>query len=254
MAERDFQAVQHNFCAYLRDPSGKAPPADVTPQRLALYRELVYRNIDEALARALPVLHSLLDAGVWQDMVNGFLATHRARSPLYAQMTQEFLFYLGHHHAPVANPPFLLELARYEWSKTQVLLDPRDAEQCSTDPGLSLLDGCVVPNLVLIADSYRFPVHQLGPDYQPRVAPAMPSYLVVWRRRDDGLGSMELNVVVARLLQLIGLQDGRSGGELLEAITLELKHPSPAAVIEGGREILQSFLDKDIVLGARGLS
>ena len=112
----------------------------------------------------------------------------------------------------------------------------------------------MVLNPALIAASYRFPVHRLTPGYQARTAPATPSLLLVWRRCDDSVGFMELNAVAARLLQLMQLDCGRSGAELLALIARELKHPTPAAVIEGGREILQSFVDKDIVLGARGWS
>lgn len=254
MAERDFKTIQYEFCAYLRDPTGHPPPAGVAPQRLALYRELVYRNVEDALARTLPTLRSLLVDPMWQDIVSGFLANHPARTPIYARVAEEFLVYLAAHDTPVTWPPFLLELARYEWSKAQVLSDPRDSTECAIEAGLALVDGCVMLNPVLIAASYRFPVHHLGPGFQLREAPATPSYLVVWRHRDDRVGFMELNAVAARLLQLLQLDDGRSGAELLALIALELKHPTPAAVIEGGREILQSFLDKDIVLGARGRS
>jgi uncharacterized protein len=250
-AERDFKAIQHEFCAYLRDPAEHPPPPGVAPRRLALYRELVYRNVEDALARALPVLRTLLDDGVWQDMVGGFLADHRAHTPLYSHLAEEFLIYLADHDIRETWPTFLLELARYEWSKAQVLFDPRDTTECAIETGLALVDGRVVLNPVLIAASYRFPVHRLGPGFQAREAPATPSYLVVWRRRNDSVGFMELNAVAARLLHLIALEDGRSGAELLELIALELKHPTPAAVIEGGREILQSFLDQDIALGAR---
>ena len=251
MLEPDFKARQYAFAAHLRDPAQHAAPEDVAPERLALYRELLYRNIDDALARAFPVLRALLPDATWQAMVSDYFATHRARTPLYPRMAEEFLAYLGSHEPASEWPPFLEELARYEWAEADVLFDPRDLTDCVFDAGLALLDGRVVPNAVLRPAVYRFPVHRIGPAYQPREAPANLTYLVVCRRRDDRAGFVELNVVAARLLELILLQDGRTGRELLQAIALELKHPSPAAVIEGGRDILQTLFDKDIVLGAR---
>ena len=251
MLEMDFQARQLAFAAHLRDPARHPAPDDVAVERVALYRELLYRNVDDALTRAFPVLQTLLPADVWQTMVAAYFASHRARTPLYPRMAEEFLAWLATREAAPRWPPFLAELARYEWAEAEVLFDPSefDARAIATD--VALLDGCVVPNPVLRSAVYRFPVHRIGPDYQPQEAPALPTYLVVCRRRDDRAGFMELNAVAARLLELILLQDGRTGRELLEAIADELKHPAPAAVIEGGRDILQTLFKQDIVLGAR---
>ncbi len=251
MAEVDFQARQLAFAAHLRDPAAHAAPADVAPERVALYRELLYRNVDDALTRALPVLHGLLPADVWRSMVASYFADHRARTPLYPRMAEEFLSWLATHDAAPAWPPFLLELARYEWAEAEVLLDTREIDDGAIDASVALLDARVVPNPVLRPAVYRFPVHRIGPDYQPHEAPEAPTYLVVCRRRDDRAGFMELNAVTARLLELILLEDGRTGRQLLEAIAVELKHPAPAAVIEGGRDILQTLFKEDIVLGAR---
>ncbi len=251
MADTDFKARQYAFTAHLRDPARHPAPDDVADERIAVYRELLYRNVDDALARALPVLHSLLAEEIWQAMVKHYFATHRARTPFYPRMAEEFLAYLATREAASDWPPFLEELARYEWAEAEVLLDPHDFAEHEVDADLALFDGCIVPNPVLRPAVYRFPVHRIGPDFQPREAPATPTYLVVCRRRDERAGFVELNAVAARLLELILLQDGRIGRELLEAIALELKHPAPAAVIEGGRDILQTLLAKDIVLGAR---
>lgn len=251
MSEPHFKAVQHGFTAWLRDPPHHGLPTGVAPERMALYRELIYRNVDDGLGRAFPVLRTVLDAGIWQEMVTEFVAHHRASTPLYRRIAEEFLYYLADHRGPAAWPPFALELARYEWAEAEVLFDPHEIAQCETAAGLALLDGCVLPNPTLRAAAYRFPVHRICATYQPQQVAATPSFLVVWRRRDDSAGCMELNAVAARLLELIVLQDGRHGRALLEAIAFELKHPTPTAVIEGGREILQTFLAKDIVLGAR---
>jgi len=251
MADVDFKTRQMNFAAHLRDPALHPAPGDVAAQRVAVYRELLYRNVEDALARAFPVLRGLLENGIWHAMVAHYFATHRARTPFYPRMAEEFLSYLAARDPAPEWPPFLAELARYEWAEAEVLFDPHELDDSVVDAELALLDGRVVPNPVLRPAVYRFPVHRIGPDYQPREAPSQPTYLVVCRRRDDRAGFVELNAVAARLLELILLEDGRSARALLEAIALELKHPVPAAVIEGGRDILQTLLDKDIVLGAR---
>ena len=220
---------------------------------MALYRELVYGNVEDGLARAFPVLRCVLETRVWQEIVSNFIAHHRAQTPLYRRLAEEFLTYLEDYAGHAIGPPFALELACYEWAEAEVLFDPHDIAAGEIGAGLSLFDNCIVPNPTLRVATYHYPVQRISVDYQPLEIATTPSFLVVWRRRDDSAGFMELNAVAARLLDLILLQDGRCGLELLETISVELKHPAPSAVIEGGRKILQTFLAKDIVLGARAL-
>lgn len=254
MVEPDFKALQYAFTAHLRAPHQHPVPGGVAPERMAVYRELVYRNVEDCMAHAFPVLRSVMADASWHAMIGDYFSEHRAQSPLFPRMAQEFLGYLATRDPDPKWPPFLLELAQYEWLEADVLFDPRAIAEVGIDAEVDVLDGCVVPNPVLRAAVYRFPVHRISRAYQPREVPAVPTYLVVFRRRDDSAGLLELNVVAARLLELILAEDGRPARALLEAIRAELKHSQAAAVIAGGRDILQTFLDCDIVLGARAHS
>jgi hypothetical protein len=54
--------------------------------------------------------------------------------------------------------------------------------------------------------------------------------------------------VSARLVAL--LQPGRlTGREAIEQIVVELNHPNPQAVLEGGRQTLESLRSEEAVLG-----
>ncbi|MGH8120307.1 MAG: HvfC family peptide modification chaperone, partial [Gammaproteobacteria bacterium] len=89
------------------------------------------------------------------------------------------------------------------------------------------------------------------PDYLPAEPPAQPTYLVVYRDRNDKAGFLELNPVSARLLELIREGGNATGSSLLNAIVTELQHPSPEVVINGGVEIMHDMLSKDILLGVK---
>jgi len=75
---------------------------------------------------------------------------------------------------------------------------------------------------------------------------------VIYRQRDDQVGFMEINAVTARLLEL--LQDDASsatGSELLVQIAVEIDHPNPQVVSDGGKDILADLHGKDIILGTK---
>jgi hypothetical protein len=251
MAEAGFQAIQRRFTAHLRDPDAHAGPADVDPRRLALYRELLYKNVQSFMANAFPVLRRLTDDARWHAMIGDYFARHRARTPLFPRMPQEFLRYLADERDDPDDPPWLRELAHYEWLEAEVLFDPREVAAAGLDDAPDFERGALVLNPVLRAHAYRFPVHRIGPDQRP-VAPApAPIYLVVFRRLDDSAGFMELNAVSARLIELALAQPAAPAGTLIEQIATELAHPAPAVVIAGGRAILEDFLRRGIVLGTR---
>ncbi|NJO14609.1 MAG: hypothetical protein HC877_02350 [Thioploca sp.] len=77
---------------------------------------------------------------------------------------------------------------------------------------------------------------------------AEPTYLVVYRDRNDKVGFMQLNQVSAYLLQTLR-NTAYTGQQILTEIATQLNHPHPQTVIQGGLETLQEWLKRDIVLG-----
>lgn len=203
------------------------------------------------MSNGFPVLRSLIDDTRWHAMMRDYFSRHQARTALFPKMPQEFLQYLADERDDPDDPPFMRELAHYEWLEVEVSLDTRELNYVTVDEEVDLMNGCPVANPVIRPQAYTFPVHRISPEVQPQTAPEAPTYLVVYRDRKDGIGFMKLNAVSARLLELILRNDGKSTQALLGLIAAELEHPDPAVVIEGGRTIIQTFLDKDIVLGTR---
>ena len=100
--------------------------------------------------------------------------------------------------------------------------------------------------------AYDYRVHQISPANQPQGPDGQSTFLVVYRKRDDQVGFMEINAVTARLLEL--LQDdanSATGKELLLQIAGEIDHPKPQVVSDGGKDILADLHSKDIILGTK---
>jgi len=233
----------------MRNPAANPAPADVPDERLRVYRELLYKNIENLIASNFPVLKKITAADVWYAMVRDYYARHIARTPLFPKIPQEFLRYLESERQAEDDPPFILELAHYEWVEAALAIDTRDIVFEGVDPGGDLLEGIPVLSPLAWPLRYCYPVHRIRPDYLPTEAPEQPTYLVVFRDRQDAVGFMELNPVSARLIELVAEPDKRSGGELLLQIADELNYEDPELVLNGGRQIMVQLRDRDVILG-----
>ena len=245
-----FQQVQQAFTRHMRDPDNAPAPGGVEDRRMAIYRDLLFNNVQTFLAGCFPVLRKISSDALWLGLMRDYFRTHRAHTPLFPKMPQEFLQYLEQERGPRdCDFPFLLELAHYEWVETALNFDSRSLEFSAVDPAGDLLNGTPVMSPLAMSLAYKFPVHRISQEYLPDSAPEQPTYLVVYRDRDDKIGFLELNPVSARLLELIQRADGCSGRELLQQIARELQHPDPGAVEQGGAGILQDLRRRDVVLG-----
>jgi hypothetical protein len=245
---------QYAFAAHIRDPDVNAAPADVEDRRMKIYRELFYNNVEGFLASGFPVLRRLMDDRQWHAMARDFFANHRSHSPLFLEISREFLNYLDDERGERPDdPPFLRELAHYEWVELALSVAEAEPEVAPErlDRQGDLLQQQPVFSPLCWALSYRFPVHRIGPDYRPLAPGDQPTYLLVYRNRDDDVLFVELNPVSARLFELLHEQERCSGLQALQQIASELEHPDPDTVIEGGRRILEQWRQRGIVLGTR---
>jgi len=128
----------------------------------------------------------------------------------------------------------------------------RGRETGFTGSGGDLLDAIPVISTLAWPLSYHYPVHRISPQFIPATPGEKTTYLLVYRDPDDELGFIELNPVSARLLELLQEDTKLSGRQALEQIAVELQHPNPDIVIDGGRQILQEWQQRGIVLGTKG--
>ncbi len=241
----EFQRFQFAFARHVRDPRGATRPAGVPARRMGLYNELLYNNIENSLNACFPVARALLGARRWPRLVRAFFRDWRCQTPHYREIPREFVRYLM--EAAADQPPWLMELAHYEWAELAV--DIMDAPPAPAfDPEGDLLDGRPVLAPALMNLAYAWPVHQIGPAHRPR-RPA-PTRLLVFRRADDTVGFMELNHVSARLVSLLQ-EDAPTGRVAARRRAADHYHPQPHAVVAGAAAGHADLREAGARVGAR---
>ena len=246
----DFKQTQYAFAAHIRDPQRYPCPQDVEDRRMNIYRELFYNNVESFMASSFPVLRNIMNDEQWHALIRDYFSRHKATTPLFPEMPREFLHYLQEEHEPQKNdPPFLLELAHYEWVELAVSLMDEENDSKQINPNGDLLEGHPVLSALAWPLQYHYPVHQIGPDYQPDKPADIPTFIVVYRNENDQVKFLEINPVTARLLQLLAENTASSGRTTLEQIAAEINHSDPEAVVQGGLTILQDLKARNIVLG-----
>ena len=213
-----------------------------------MYRELFYNNVDSFIATGFPVLRQILPDPAWSALVGDFFARHRCQTPYFTGFAEEFLAYLASEREPnPEDPPFLLELAHYEWVELALAIAEDAAPPLDTrladDPLTCLID--LSPLAWPLA--YRYPVHRIGREFQPTEPPAQPTCLAVYRDREDQVHFLELNPVTYRLLQLLQESSPRPAKACLEQIAEELGHADPRSVIHHGVAILQDLARRGLI-------
>jgi len=245
MEAKQLREAQFEMAGFLRDPATNPAPAGVEARRLKIYQDLVYNNIESFISNGFPVLRSLYPDSEWHALVRRFIDGHRCHTPYFLEISQEFLRFLTQEYQPTDfDPPFIAELAHYEWVELAL-----DVSQESLD-GLARLDDPLleIPALSPLAWvlSYQFPVHKIGQGFQPTEA-LEPTFLVVYRNRDDDVRFMQLNPATARLLELIRDNTDDTGAVLLSRLAQELGM-SEEAVTGFGGELLVELNGESIVV------
>jgi len=248
---RELERVQLEFAAHIRDPDNQPAPAGIENRRMAIYRRLFFNNICSLLAGNFPVLRSLYEEDRWNGLVREFYSSHRCRTPLFPEIAKEFLRYLQLRDHRPGDPPFLLELAHYEWVELALSLDEREPGDFAVDAEGDLLEGVPVLSPLAWALSYRYPVHRIEVGYQPKEAPAAATHLLVYRNRQDDVKFMQLNDVTRLLLQQLQDAPERTGARQLQRLAEAIRHPDPQRVLATGAEVLRDLRERDVLLGVR---
>lgn len=248
----EFIKQQYAFAAHIRNSDAYPRPNDVEERRMKIYRELFYNNVEGSIASTFPVLRKITLDDRWHAMVRDFYSNHHSHTPLFPELPGEFLKYLEleRTHLP-DDPPFLLELAHYEWVELALSLLDHSIDSTSIDPQGDLLQGVPVLSPFAWPLTYRFPVHKIGPAFLPTAPDTIPTHLLVYRDNNFTIHFIDINPVTARLLDLINNHSDIPGENLLRNIATELGHLQPDNVIQGGLTILNDLKKRDVLLGVR---
>ena len=255
LREQQFALTRH-----LRDPDGHAAPGGIEERRLAIYRDLLFNNIEALLAGNFPVIRTLLGDDGWKLLVRAFYRDHRCQTPLFPEIAQEFLAFAqarGEHAE--SDPPYLAELAHYEWVELALQISEASNDDVDHEPGgepepdrrRALLDGAPVLSPLAWPFFYRWPVHKLSPGYAPAVPPDAPTLLLLRREPDGTVRFSELSPLAFRLLQRLAESPALSGREQLQALAQEAATPDPATFIDSGTALLEQMHASGVLLAPR---
>lgn len=241
-----FQQVQRELTQFIRDPEHCAGPSGIESRRLEIYRDLFFNNIHGFLSNGFPVCRSLYCAADWDAMVRDFMIQYQCSNPYFLKIAEEFLAYLQQRNKLDNDPPFLIELAHYEW--VELALDVAEEElapQC--DAADDVLSSQLSLSPLAWSLAYEFPVHLISSDNQPTQPGDDQTYIVVYRNRADSVEFLEINAVTARLLALFDGETPQTGLSALSIIADELAS-NLESLLGFGRELVAQLVSLDILI------
>lgn len=249
-----FQQLQYEFSRNLRNPSKSKAPDGIEARRMKVYQDLFYNNIENFCSNSFPVLRAITSDDKWHRMVRDFFTNHRATSPYFVDISKEFLQYLTEHRiAENDDLPFMLELAHWEWMEVETVSAREDILQIRHERNGDLFNEPVVVSPLAHSLAYEYPVHKIGKSYLPDTPPETPTFLLISRNRKHEVDFMEGNSMTYRLLDIFieHLDEGRqiTGKAALQQLIDETGFPNPEQLLNGGQQILNSLLERDIILG-----
>ena len=261
-ASASLAAEQDALAAYIRNPDHVPPPPGVEARRLKVYRELFFNNVEGLLANGFPVIrgiYSRQEGDGWERMIRAFFREHGCRTPLFTELPREFMRWLELRAERQASgetldpplPPWLQELAHYEWVELALQLSDAGPADIPHAPDGDLLAGRPLLSPLAWPLAYAWPVHCIGPGHLPEAAPEAPTLLLLRREADGEVSFHALTPLTFRLLQRLDESPGLSGREQLLALAAEAAAPDPEAFCAEGATMLALLRAEGTVLGTR---
>jgi hypothetical protein len=240
-----FQKFQHQLAAHLRDPHHTRRPAGVPARRMAVYNALLFNNVCGFVDTCFPVSRQMLGEARWRRLCRTFYRDWPAQTPFFREIPREFVRYLNEHPIAQALPRWLGDLAHCEWAELAV--DVMDAPIPPHQPTGDLMREKVLLNPVRINVFSEWPVHRIGPDWQPRQKES--SFLVVFRDAQLNVQLTEINAVTAHVLSL--LDKDFTGQQTFDKLAQDMNHPDPKALQRFGEQLLLSLHKQGVLLGTK---
>ncbi len=247
----EFMKIQLDFTAGLRNPNKILTNDPKEKERRIMYQKIVYNNMDEILENAFPILYEISSEKLWENLITDFIAHHKAQSPVFLKIPEEFVIYLKTTRTSQNDPPYLFELAHYEWVEHALDIANEKIDFKKINTKGDLLSGIPVISPLAQLLSYRYPVHEINVNNIPNAPSIAPHYLIAYRNTADDVGFLQVNLMTARLVELLDQCKGLTGKQALIQISNEINHPHPHQVIEAGLKTLQTLQKNDILLGTK---
>jgi len=234
----ELSKLQKAFTEYLRDPEHVPVPAGLDERRMGVYSGLIFNNVSSLLSDFFPVIRSIVSEDAWRSMVRNFFIAHESQTPYFMALSGEFVEYLAESQLSADLPGYLIELAHYEWVELALFtMDEDHPEEIPQELGNLPLS--LSPLAQPLA--YSYPVHQIGPDFQPAVPGDAPTYLLVCRVPDESVRFFELQPLAFHLLNDMHMNPGLIPEAWLLKKAEEFGIAEKKEFVRNGIELLKSF-------------
>jgi hypothetical protein len=235
-ALRDFQL---SFAKHVRDPHNEPLLPGISPRRAQIYEELLSNNISGFVDSCFPVCKDIIGPSPWRQLCKQFLCDWRCHTPYFSDIPGEFLRYLQQCEVAKSLPPWLLELAHYEWVelRLETMEENRLWETRDKEPD-SIYVRTPVKNLV-----YNWPVHDICKDYQPDSS--KKTFLVVLRSKDFKMKFVEISSATSLLINLVQ-ETPKSRHVIAEQMSQLLAREGDSNFLSYCNQIIDDLVHKDV--------
>lgn len=234
---------------HIRDPENNSPPLDIEDRRLAIYRDLFYNNIEGLLAGNFPVIREILDDETWYELIRAFYRDHLCQTHLFPEVPREFIRFLETRlDKGEQDPPWLMELAHYEWVELALdLAENDDSKNNILVQQENILDTAFSLSPLAWPLGYQWPVHRLSPGYLPDETPDSPTFLLVRRDHEYKVHFDEITALIFRLLQLISDAPDSTARQQLTTLAEEANAEDLNVFIELGLGLYKDLISKGVL-------
>lgn len=202
----DFQKTQFAFIQAVRNPESPLPQG-VDAERMAIYRDLFFNNIQGFVNQAFPVLRSIYLPADWQQLLRQFFQTATFENPYFVSIAETFLDWFSEQSQ---RYPFAQELAHYEWVELYLgTLAADPVEPFNLQGPMRLASTALVLQ-------YQYKVMLIQPNHLPTEPEAAGCFMLVYRNSADEIRFIELAPFSAALLNLLAEHEGLEFSELCQ--------------------------------------
>ncbi|WP_299570249.1 putative DNA-binding domain-containing protein [uncultured Shewanella sp.] len=242
----NFIDTQQSFMDYIRDPSRPLPDG-MTLERMTVYRELFFNNINGFVSGAFPVLKSLYTDEAWLKLIQQFFVSFDCKTPIFIEISQEFIAFLQTQYQTVDyDPPFMIELAHYEWLELYIATVFDNEKELSitaemlTELPLSL-------SVKATVTQYHYDVQHISVNYQPTEPSEQPYSFCVYRDEADEVIFLQLNPLTAQVLGFICQSQACYLSDIIVWLQTSYPQMSAETLSNGCLQMLQQLAEKGII-------
>jgi hypothetical protein len=242
---RKHKATQEAFAAHIRNPNKYPKPDGVEEQRMQIYRDLFFNNVNGLIKQAYPVLSDLYETEEWHNLIRDFYQKQNNKTPYFTEIATEFLHFLKER--PIdSKRPFIGELAHYEWLEMELEKELQKPDYQAVD-GQQLRDKVPIVTPLINLHSYQYPVHQISKDYQPKQSEGL-HHLMVWRNRNHRINFAQLNDISKQLLTQL-LKTQQCGEQAIVSVFKKNSLEVTEQTVDFGLQQLFKWHQQDIIIG-----